>query len=182
MKDIVTPNKRTMNFAPRSRRIPPANAAAIALALVIFLLLFGKFGILDPIAERTAARIQLQQKQEQLDDLNARLADYDTLALEYGRYSYGWMNSTETGMVSRMEVLALVEAEIAATATVENLAVNNNVLTLNIRGITLEQAGSMFQRLEESPLVESTTVYNAVANEAQESRIFMSITLKKEDA
>lgn len=179
-KRSPVPYKTTMNFAPRRGFISPVTAAVIAMALILGALVFAKFGIADPLAARNAARLELEKKQEQLAALNARLEAYDALALEYGRYSESWLESGETGMVSRMEVLALVEEKIAGGATVEDLAVNGNVLTLNICGITLEQAGAMFQSLEESPLVEATTVYNAVADEAREARIFMGITLKKE--
>jgi len=51
---------------------------------------------------------------------------------------------------------------------------------MNIHGITLEQASAMVKSLEESGLVISATVYNAVAEEAQEASIFMSIILTKE--
>ena len=118
--------------------------------------------------------------QEQLAAVQSRLTGYDELANKYGRYSYGWMNNTEVNLVSRMDVLKLVEDKIAPAAVIENLAVNNNVLTLNIHGITLEQASAMVKSLEESGLVISATVYNAVAEEAQEASIFMSIILTKE--
>ena len=60
------------------------------------------------------------------------------------------------------------------------MAVNNNVLTLNIHGITLEEASKMVKNLEASDLVSSAIVYNAVAEEAAEAEIFLSIVLTKE--
>jgi hypothetical protein len=90
------------------------------------------------------------------------------------------MNETEVNMVSRMDVLHLVEEEIASVAFIDNLAVNNNVLTLNIHGITLEQASAMVKSLEARGLVQSAAVYKAVAEEAQEAQIFMSIIMAKE--
>jgi hypothetical protein len=83
-------------------------------------------------------------------------------------------------MVSRMDVLHLVEEEIASKAIIDNLAVNNNVLTMNIHGITLEQASAMVKSLEARGLVQSAAVYKAVAEEAQEAQIFMSIIMAKE--
>ena len=100
--------------------------------------------------------------------------------MEYGRYSYGWMNETEVNMVNRMDVLNLVEKEIATRAIIDNMAINNNVLTLNIHGITLEQASTMVRSLEESELVESASVYNAVAESAEEASIAMTIIMTKE--
>jgi hypothetical protein len=83
-------------------------------------------------------------------------------------------------MVNRMDVLRMVEEEIASKAFIDNLAVNNNVLTLNIHGITLEQASAMVKSLEARGLVQSAAVYNVVAEEAEEAEIFMSIIMAKE--
>ena len=77
-------------------------------------------------------------------------------------------------------MLKLVEKEIATRAIIDNMAINNNVLTLNIHGITLEQASTMVRSLEESELVESASVYNAVAESAAEASIAMTIIMTKE--
>ena len=90
------------------------------------------------------------------------------------------MDESEVNMVSRMDVLALVEQKISPASVIENIAVNNNVLTLNIHGITLEQASAMVKSLEESEMVSSATVYSASAETAEDASIFLSIILTKE--
>ena len=179
-KAVQMPGKKTMNFVHHQSSF---NLKKVLPMLVIILAIgavFAKFGFMDPLAEKTAAYKELAQKQEQLAAINAKLTGYEELAKEYGRYSYGWMDETEVNMVSRMDVLHLVEEEISSKAYIDNLAVNNNVLTLNIHGITLEQASAMVKSLEERGLVESAAVYNAVAEQAEEAKIFMSIILTKE--
>ena len=177
---VVAPTKKTMNFVHHQSSINYKKLVPIILVLVIVAAVFAKFGIMDQLDKKTAAYNELALKQEQLAAVNAKLTGYAELEKQYGRYSYGWMNNTEVNLVSRMDVLKLVEDKIAPAAVIENLAVNNNVLTLNIHGITLEQASAMVKSLEESELVVSATVYNAVAEEAEEASIFMSIILTKE--
>lgn len=177
---IVAPTKKTMNFVHHQSSINYKRLIPILVLIILVAAVFAKVGILDQLDKKTAAYNELALKQEQLAAVNARLTGYDELSKQYGRYSYGWMNSSEVNLVSRMDVLALVEEKIAPAAIIENLAVNNNVLTMNIHGITLEQASAMVKSLEESGLVISATVYNAVAEEAQEASIFMSIILTKE--
>lgn len=177
---VQYPSKKTMNFVHHQSGI---NLKKLIPALVLVLIigaLFAKFAILDPLAKRDVALGELTDKQTQLALINGKLTGYEELAQQYGRYSYGWMNETEVNMVSRMDVLQLVEQEIATKAIIDNMAVNNNVLTLNIHGITLEQASTMVRSLEERGLVESAAVYNAVAEQAEEAEIFMSIILTKE--
>lgn len=177
---VQVPSKKTMNFVHHQSSFSLKKVLPIVLVIIIVGAVFAKFGFIDPLARKTAAYNDLTVKQEQLAAINAKLAGYNDLAMEYGRYSYGWMNDTEVNMVSRMDVLNLVEQEISSKAYIDNMAVNNNVLTLNIHGITLEQASTMVKSLEESGLVSSAAVYNAVAEEAEEAKIFMSIILTKE--
>ena len=177
---VVVPSKKTMNFVHHQSSFNLKKVLPVVLVILIVAAVFVKFGIMDPLDKKTAAMNELSLKQEQLASVNAKLTGYDELAKEYGRYSYGWMNETEVNLVSRMDVLALIEERIVPAAIIDNIAVNNNVLTLNIHGITLEQASTMVKRLEESELVESASVYNAVAEEAEEAKIFMSIILTKE--
>ena len=177
---VQYPSKKTMNFVHHQSGINLKKLIPALVLVLIFGALFAKFAILDPLAKRDVALGELTDKQTQLALINGKLTGYEELAQQYGRYSYGWMNETEVNMVSRMDVLQLVEQEIATKAIIDNMAVNNNVLTLNIHGITLEQASTMVRSLEERGLVESAAVYNAVAEQAEEAEIFMSIIMTKE--
>ena len=177
---VAVPSKKTMNFVHHESSFNLKKVLPIVIIIAIVLAVFAKIGIMDPLAKKTAAYNELATKQDQLAVINTKLAGYDELAMEYGRYSYGWMNETEVNMVNRMDVLKLVEKEIATRAIIDNMAINNNVLTLNIHGITLEQASTMVRSLEESELVESASVYNAVAESAEEASIAMTIIMTKE--
>ena len=177
---VVVPAKKTMNFVHHQSSINPKRLIPVIIILAIVVAVFVKVGILEPLDKKTAALNELSLKQEQLAAINIKLTGYDELAMEYGRYSYGWMNDTEVNMVSRMDVLDLIEKKIAPKSVIDNMAVTNNVLTLNIHGITLEEASKMVKNLEASDLVSSAIVYNAVAEEAAEAEIFLSIVLTKE--
>ena len=179
-KTPALPSKKTMNFVHHESSFNPKKVLPLAIVAIVVIAVFAKFGIMDQLDKKTAAYNDLAQRQEQLAVVNAKLAGYDELAKQYGRYSYGWMDESEINMVSRMDVLALVEQKISPASVIENIAVNNNVLTLNIHGITLEQASAMVKSLEESEMVSSATVYSASAENAEDASIFLSIILTKE--
>ena len=179
-KAVQMPSKKTMNFARRQSNFNPKKVIPIILVIVILAAVLVKFGVMDPLDKKSAAYSELSYKQVQLAALNAQLTGYEELEQEYGRYSYGWMNETEISLVSRIEALNLVEKQIANKATIKDMAINNNVLTLNIYGITLKEASDMVAKLEQNALVESAAVYNATAEAAEEAEIFMSIILTKE--
>ena len=179
-KTPALPSKKTMNFVHHESSFNPKKVLPLAIVVILAAGLFAKFGIMDQLDKKTAAYNELAQRQEQLAVVNAKLAGYDELAKQYGRYSYGWMSESEVNTVSRMDVLALVEKKISPASVIENIAVNGNVLSLNIHGITLEQASAMVKSLEESEMVSSATVYSANAENAEDASIFLSIILTKE--
>ena len=178
-KGAVKATKRTMNFVHHKSSFNFWKVMPVVLVVIIALAIFAKVGFLDQLSKKTLAYSELAAKQEQLAAVNARLVGYDELADEYNRYSYGLMNDTEINLVSRMDVLNLLQKQIAPKATIENFAVNNNVLTMNIHGITLEEASAMVKNLESTDLVSRASVNSATAADAVEARIFISITLTK---
>ena len=178
-KGTIKESKRTMNFVHHKKEFNVMKVVPVVAVLAAALSVFVRVGFLDMLDQKTIAYRNLASKQERLAAINTRLVDYEELASQYGRYSYGWMSEAEISLVNRLDVLNLVEQEITPYATLENFAVNNNVLTLNIHGITLENASAMVNRLEQSPFVINATIYSANAADGQEASIFLSINLMK---
>lgn len=177
---VKAPTKRTMNFVHHKSQFDAKRMVPVILVLVVLIVAFAKFGILDPISQKVDALNELSAKREQVSALNAALVNYDKVAMEYGRYSYGWMTDQEINLVNRIHVLDLVEREIAPRASISDMAVHDNTLTMNIYGPTLKQASKMVDDLELDPLVESAYVYSAKAEDAEQAEIFLSINLVKE--
>ena len=178
-KGLIDMSKQTMNFARHEPTFHTRNVLMVVLAVALVMGSFLKFGILDPINRRAEAYEQLAQRQEQYAQAQQKLEGYEDVAEQYRRYSYGLMTENEVNLVNRMDVLALVEREIAPYGRIQNFAVNNNVLTLNIYGITLEKASTMVARLEQNPLVTQAAINSASADDGMEARIFISVNLAK---
>lgn len=178
-RGMITMSKQTMNLVHHEPAFNFWKILPVLLIIAIIMVIFVKFGILDPMVQRADAYDELAVKQEQYVQAQTRLEGYEELVEQYGRYSYGLMNENEINLVNRMEVLELLEEEIASVAYIQNFAVNNNVLTLNIYGITLDDASNMVNRLESNSLVTKATVNSASANDGVEARIFISINLAK---
>lgn len=176
----VVPAKLTMNFVRHKISFNFRLIIPVLVLVVVASLLFLKFGILDPLQKKAIAMNDLASRQELLSSMSGKLAEYDELAAEYGRYSYGWMSDTEVNLIDRLDAMDLLEEKVATLATIENFAINNNVLTMNIRGVTLDQASGIVEDLETSEIVSRATVYSASAETGREASIFLSIVLTKE--
>ncbi|MDD5902006.1 MAG: hypothetical protein PUC58_01345 [Oscillospiraceae bacterium] len=176
----ATPTKKTMNFSHHVSSFDLRKMMPAIIVIVIVIGLFAKFGIIDQLSRKTSAFAELSDIQTQQDVLNARLKDYPELEQQYGRYSYGWMSEDEVSLVDRMEVYKLIESKIMDAAVIENFAVNGNVITMNMRGITLIEASAVVKDLESSDMVDSAYVYSAEAENAEQAQMFMTINISKE--
>ena len=176
----AAPTKKTMNFSHHVSSFDLRKMMPAIIGIVIVIGLFAKFGIIDQLSKKTSAFAELSDIQTQQDVLNAKLKDYPELEKQYGRYSYGWMSEDEVSLVDRMEVYKLIESKVMDAAVIENFAVNGNVITMNMRGITLKEASAVVKDLESSDMVDSAYVYSAEAENAEQAQMFMTINISKE--
>ena len=178
--NAAAPSKKTMNFSRHVSSFDLRKMAPYLIVIVIVLALFAKFGFIDQLSKKSDAYAQLTDIQSQQEMLDLKLKDYPELEKQYGRYSYGWMSEDEISLVDRMEVYSLIESKIMDAAVIEDFAINGNVITMNIRGITLIQASAVVKDLESSPMVDSAYVYSAEAENAEQAEMFMTVNLVKE--
>jgi len=180
-KTSSVPSKKSMNFSHHVNSFDLKKMAPALIVLVVALVLFAKFGILDQMQKKTALYSELSVIQTQQAQLDEKLAGYDELAAQYGRYSYGWMSDEEVSLVDRMEVYSLIESKIMSGATIDSFSINESTITLNISGLTLEEASAIVKDLESSDMVGTAYVYSASAEDAEVAdSMFMTVTLVKE--
>lgn len=176
-------SKKTMNLAFHESSFNFKKMVPIILITVLAVLVFVKVGFLDQNDKRTAALNELGAKQDELMALQAKLTGYDELASQYGRYSYGWMNNEEATLVDRMDVIEIIEELVDPIASVEDIAINLNVLNVNISGLSLQQTSALVNTLEAHPLVRSVTVSTARSEDAElNASVSMIVILEKEDS
>lgn len=180
-KNKAIASKRNLNLAFHESSIHLKTLIPTVLVIIVAALIFAKIGIMDQLDKKTAAYAVLGEKQSQLALVNAKLQGYDELAEKYGRYSYGWMTDAESGLVDRMDILDIMEKTISPVATIENFAVNNNIIAANISGITLDETSVLVQKLEADPQIQSVSVYSAKTDDtSMQAKVAMTIILEKE--
>ena len=179
-KVVAAASKKTMNFVRTQPLIDTKKFLPVIIIVFVAVLVLAYFGIVMPLMKKGDATNQLSAKQQQLSDLQTTLLQFSELEDQYGRYSYGWMNEQEVNTVDRMEILDIVSKKIMNKAQVEDFSISGNVLTMNIKGLSLDEVSKLTTELEEDELVEKASIYNATAPEAEQAEITMSIILSKE--
>lgn len=182
-KKKAVASKSTMNLSLHKSSFQPKRVIPVVLVIIIAAVLFSKFGFMDQLAKKSAAYADLAQKQETLSKISAQLVDYDELAAQYGRYSYGWLTETEASLVDRMDLLEILETTISPVAVVKDFAINNNIVAVNLSDITLDETSVLVKELESDPRIESVTVYSAKADDSDmKAQVAMTIIMQKEAA
>ena len=157
------PTKRTMNlyFKP-DRTTKPATVALYVLFVLVVLLGLSKVLVYDLWMEVDGARSALSAVEARLDGVMEELADYPQVKEKYQRYS---ATDEERELIDRMEVLALLDEAMGSTGQLSSVAPSGQVVQVQFKRVTLAQTAEIVRRLEESPLVERTTVNTAATTE-----------------
>lgn len=183
VKKKTVASKSTINLSCHKSSFQPKRVIPVVLIIIVAGALFAKFGFLDLIDKKGDAYSDLAQKQETYSAVNARLIGYDELADQYGRYSYGWLTETEASLVDRMDLLEILEDTISPAAIIHDFAINNNVVSVNLSDITLDETSALVMKLESDPRIESVTVYSAKADDSDmKAQVAMTIIMQKEAA
>lgn len=159
MKKTAYPVKRSMNlYYKPDRTTKPATVALYVLFILVCLLGLGKFLVYDVWQETVQAQRTLAAAEEKRNDIMVQLADYNEVKERYNRYA---ATEEERALLDRMEILALLDSAVGATADIGAISISANTVQLQFSGVTLAQTAEIVKKLEASPLVASTTVSTA---------------------
>lgn len=159
MKKTAYPVKRSMNlFYKPDRSTKPATVALYSLFVLVCLLGLAKFLVYDVWMDTVQARQSLATAEEQRNSVMLQLVDYNEVKERYNRYS---ATDEERALVDRMEVLALLDEAVSATAQLNTVSISGDAVQLQFSGVTLAETAQVVRKLEASPLVAYTMVSTA---------------------
>lgn len=166
-RKAVYPAKRSMNlYYKPDRTTKPATIMLYVLFVLACLLGLGKFLGYDVWVQTQEAQRALAAAEEQLDGLTQELADYGQVWERYSRYS---ATDEERALIDRMEVLALLDEAVGATATIDALSISGSTVQIQFSGVTLAQTAQIVKALEASPIVAYTMVNTAVTTQTEDA-------------
>lgn len=153
------PQKRSINLAEIGvkKKNTPVAVAALVIVLVAAAVA-AKFGIVDRVIAVEQARSELNTLRVQIAATTANINSYGELAEKYAHYTYSGMTEAELTRTDRVEVLNLMDRLVLPSNAVESWTLHDNLLTLNIKGKTMQELNLVTQTLEQDELVEYCTV------------------------
>jgi len=151
-------------FYKPDRTTKPATIALYVLFVLVCLLGLSKVLIYDLWVETTEAQETLAAEQDRLNNVMLELKDYGEVRERYSRYS---ATEEERALIDRMDVLALLDGAVSATAKMDTIAISGGTAQIQFSGVTLAQTADIVKALEASPIVEGTVVNTAATTESE---------------
>ena len=153
------PNKQYINILDGMKS--DDNRTLEILIFIIFLVALGvftKFGVIDKIAQMSAAEAAYNDMQRQITELKEQNADYEEVKKDYSHYGMGYLDDSEILLVDREDVLDLLDKYVLKNADIKTLAVTDNTVTLTVEKTRLNAISSIVKELEADSDVAFVTV------------------------
>ncbi len=153
------PNKQYINILDGMKS--DENRTLEILFFIVFLIAlaaFTKFGVIDKIAQMSAAEAAYNDMQRQITELKEQNADYEEVKKDYSHYGMGYLDDSEILLVDREDVLDLLDKYVLKNADIKTLNVTDNTVTLTVEKTRLNAISSIVKELEADPDVAFVTV------------------------
>ncbi|MEG0755676.1 MAG: hypothetical protein RR450_04715 [Oscillospiraceae bacterium] len=162
MSGKFTASKRSLNMAMKVKTMSsPSRLIPLTLCLIIFVAAFGKFGVIDQLNRVDRAEQSFAALQSQIDTLAGETAGYTEMEKEYSLYGSKWMTPEEIAQVDVLYGLDVCRKELLPTSRVESIVIAQNIISVNLSGITLQQASAIIKQVEAYTLVKEAFVSSA---------------------
>lgn len=161
-------SKTRLNVAvQRKTMASPSRAIPVFLLVLVCIAAFGYFGVYQFMGRANQEEAVLRALQAEAARLTQATAGFPAVQQEYNLYGKSWMTEEEQAQVDVLEVLALSESELMPRARVQNVSMNQNVLSVTMSGVTLDATALIVSNLEAMDIVEKVSVYTAASLDDQ---------------
>lgn len=178
-KKVEYPSKTTINLV----EVAQDNAASksqrnvIVLAVVLFVLVFVKFGMVDPLMEANSETAKVASLQSELTGLQQQNADYAKIKQQLDKYSAPGMNEDEQTYANRTHALAVADSVSGLGKQLESVSLTGNTLKIQLVDTNLTTVSDVVAKIKKNKWVESV-LPNTAANTEDSSLVTATITVQ----
>ena len=181
------PSKKVMNlYYKEDKTTRPSTIALYVLFILVIMLAVAKVAVYDLVVKFEDEKAKLAENQALLAAQTEYLADYKEVSSKYSRYSYSYLTAEER-LCNRIDILDMLEETVFAETTTDSVVISDDVVSLNFKGLNLEDTAKLVAKLEKYEIVESVAVNTSSLNDSGEEgsngiATRMVITLVSEEA
>ncbi len=175
-KKQIYPTKTSLNL--NKKDIPEGYYRRITLYAILGIVLiaaFTQFAVVGRLSAASRAENEADAAHTRYQSLVAANAIYPDVLQEYEKY----FSTPETAAfyVEAMDVLSLVDSHMRPVAGIQSLSLTDNVLSVILTGISLEQASDIVSLLSSNERVTSAYVSSIDTTSQEVSLVSMTVTL-----
>ena len=176
-------SKNTMNLLVKKKSfVTMKNVVPLFLLIVLGATAIGKFMVYDLYENLESAKGELYSLKQDISEIDKQLENYEEIKSQYESFSHQVYTDEEKALVSRLDILTLIETVIMPVSTVESCAIHNEVANLTLNDITLDETVSLIQDIQSNALVVGTSLQLAVdqdsiVTQGQDKDIRVTLTI-----
>jgi len=167
---VKYPTKTTMNLAVRETTDnSPSRVVPVFVVLVLVVVLFAKFGVIDRYSALNRAQSALDASQSRLTEMNKLLTGYDQVAARYHAYSTDYLTDSQKLLADRLDLLDMLDTHLNGLATLESVSIVDNSMVVKLSAADLAQISALRLALLQESCVQSVSVYTAATGQTSTS-------------
>lgn len=174
--------KRSINlmYQERDTANDPKIMGPLAVLVLILILLFAKFMVIDKVSMAMRAEAEVQSIRSQAEALRQENEAFADVKAEYNRYSRAAYNDDELILVAVDHVLTLLDNRILRQADMQSCVYDNNVLNVVMSDVTLRETSDIVSLLYQDPFVVGVSVSTASTREQEsvDQKVVANITVE----
>lgn len=171
------PIKTDINLAVRDRKKRDLTSLLpVVIVFAICISIFTKFAVINRLSTADQAEASATAVELQLSSLKNYTKDYDNVVEKYNELLAS--KSSVNVIATPMERLGLIEKYLISSSQVDSFDVLDDVITVKISGVTLNQISTIFVKLMGDPLISNVQVYTASTNDQNNSLTTATMTIQ----
>lgn len=179
LKNMKYPVKHDINLAQKVKR--DLNLKAViptAIVLAIGIATFTKFGVIDQLNAFNTAETEAVKAEMMLSDIQTKTQDFDAVQTEYSDYT---VTKNLTAGPAPMDCINLLETRLLQSAKVRSFQMTDNIISVELSGVTLNQISGIYANLLSSDLVRNVQVFTASTTHQRNAKVSATMTILLND-
>ena len=156
------PTKTSINLVPKKESILSTRQGVTSVIIgTLLVIVLTALLIVRPIVGLVLANAKVNKLTEELDAVNAQIAQMAEVEEKYAHYTYEDMTPEEMGRVDRVQIMKLVKDSLIAGGVARSWTLSENVMTFEVSGASLSELNQIAAALENEAIVERCVIENA---------------------
>lgn len=178
-KKVEYPSKTTINLVEvvQDGAASKSQRNIIVLAVVLLVLVFVKFGMIDPLMEANNETAKVASLQSELTVLQQQNTDYAKIKQQLDKYSAPGMNEDEQTYANRTHALAVADSVSGLGKQLDSVSLTGNTLKIQLVDTNLTTVSDVVSKVKKNKWVESV-LPNTAANTEDSSLVTATITVQ----